>query len=179
MKSGISLGVKALIAAAALMLIFVAGCGYVLEGGNPPLPEKARSIGIAPIQNRTFEPELETQLAEQLKEILRANSSVILLPSGQADLRLSVILLELKTVNTGLDAVQNTKGVKYALAGKVRLIKRKTGELLWEEKSMQAELAESAAGLSGSLSGVLVSRSLRELTNLYAEKIYDRLFVKF
>lgn len=179
MMSGKSCCLKMLNAASVLMLVLSAGCGYVLEGGNPPLPEDARSIGVAPIQNRTFEPELETQLIEQLKVRLRANSSVTLLRHGQADLSLNIILLELKTINTGLDAIQNTKGVKYALSGRVRLIKRKTGQLLWEEKSMQVEFADSASGFSPSLSEVLVARNLRELTRLYAEKIYERLFVRF
>ena len=77
------------------IFILISSCGYVIEGSNPVLPNDATSISVLPIQNSTFEAGLETDLSEQLKGLLQTNSSVDLLPAGQADLKLSVTLINL------------------------------------------------------------------------------------
>ena len=82
--------------------ILFSSCGYVIEGSNPVLPNDAKSLSVLPIQNRTFKAGLETDLSEQLKGLLQSNSSVKLLPAGQADLKLSVTLLNLELPSSGL-----------------------------------------------------------------------------
>ena len=86
--------------------ILVSSCGYVIEGSNPVLPNDAKSISVLPIQNSTFKAGLETDLSEQLKGLLQTNSSVKLLPAGQADLKLSVTLLNLELPSSGLSKDQ-------------------------------------------------------------------------
>ena len=44
-----------------VLIMFVAGCGYSIMGGNPPLPMEAKSIGIQPVENHTFVAGLDTK----------------------------------------------------------------------------------------------------------------------
>ena len=78
--------------------LLLSGCGYVIEGSNPVLPNEAQTLALLPIQNQTFKAGLETDLVEQLSRLLRSNSSVKMLTSGQADLRLKITLLKLKKI---------------------------------------------------------------------------------
>ena len=108
------------ILAVAFCILF-SSCGYVIEGSNPVLPNDAKSLSVLPIQNRTFKAGLETDLSEQLKGLLQSNSSVKLLPAGQADLKLSVTLLNLELPSSGLSKNQISKGTQAVLKGKAFL----------------------------------------------------------
>ena len=158
--------------------LLLSGCGYVIEGSNPALPNGARIL-ILPIQNQTFKAGLETDLVEQLSRLLRSNSSVKMLTSGQADLRLKITLLKLKTISSGLSKDQISTGVKAILKGEVILEDMRTGSKVWEEKTLQVKLSESGGNDSDTVSSISLSGSIRELIKQFAKKLYNRLFTTF
>ena len=159
--------------------ILISSCGYVIEGSNPVLPNDAKSLSVLPIQNKTFKAGLETDLAEQLKGLLQSNSSVKLLSSGQADLRLSVTLFNLELPSSGLSKDQISSGTKGVLKGKAILEDRLTGYSVWEEKIIQVKLAESEGNQIENASSLTLSGNIRELINRFAQKLYDRIFTNF
>jgi len=159
--------------------ILISSCGYVIEGSNPVLPNDASSLSVLPIQNRTFKAGLETDLAEQLKGLLQSNSSVKLLPSGQADLKLSVTLLNLELPSSGLSKNQISTGTKAVLKGKAILEDRQTGNSVWEEIIIQVKIAESEGNQIENASSLTLSGNIRELINRFAQKLYDRIFTNF
>jgi len=159
--------------------ILISSCGYVIEGSNPVLPNDAKSLSVLPIQNRTFKAGLETDLAEQLKGLLQSNSSVKLLPSGQADLKLSITLLNLELPSSGLSKDQISTGTKAVLKGKAILEDRQTGNSVWEEKMIQVKIAESEGNQIENASSLTLSGNIRELINRFAQKLYDRIFTNF
>ena len=159
--------------------ILFSSCGYVIEGSNPVLPNDAKSLSVLPIQNRTFKAGLETDLAEQLKGLLQSNSSVKLLPSGQADLKLSVTLLNLELPSSGLSKDQISTGTKAVLKGNAILEDRRTGNSVWEEKMIQVKIAESEGNQIENASSLTLSGNIRELINRFAQKLYDRIFTNF
>ena len=159
--------------------ILISSCGYVIEGSNPVLPNDASSLSVLPIQNRTFKAGLETDLAEQLKGLLQSNSSVKLLPSGQADLKLSVTLFNLELPSSGLSKDQISTGTKAILKGKAILEDSRTGNSVWEEKIIQVKLAESEGNQIEKASSLRLSGNIRELINRFAQKLYDRIFTNF
>jgi len=159
--------------------ILISSCGYVIEGSNPVLPNDAKSLSVLPIQNRTFKAGLETDLAEQLKGLLQSNSSVKLLSSGQADLKLSVTLLNLELPSSGLSEYQISTGTKAVLKGKAILEDRQTGNSVWEEKMIQVKIAESEGNQIENASSLTLSGNIRELINRFAQKLYDRIFTNF
>ena len=159
--------------------ILVSSCGYVIEGSNPVLPNDAKSISVLPIQNRTFKAGLETDLSEQLKGLLQTNSSVKLLPAGQADLKLSVTLLYLELPSSGLSKDQISTGTQAVLKGKAFLEDRRTGSSVWEEKMIQVKIAESEGNQIENTSSLTLSGNIRELINRFAQNLYDRIFTNF
>ena len=159
--------------------ILISSCGYVIEGSNPVLPNDASSLSVLPIQNRTFKAGLETDLAEQLKGLLQTNSSMKMLPSGQADLKLSVTLLNLELLSSGLSKDQISTGTKAILKGYAILEDSRTGNSVWEEKIIQVKLAESEGNQIENASSLTLSGNIRELINRFAQKLYDRIFTNF
>ena len=159
--------------------ILISSCGYVIEGSNPVLPNDAKSLSVLPIQNKTFKAGLETDLSEQLKGLLQTNSSVQLLPAGQADLKLSVTLLKLELPSSGLSKEQISTGTQAILKGKVVLEDRRTDNIVWEEKMIQVEIAESEGNQVVNASSLLLSGTIRELISRFAQNLYDRIFNNF
>ena len=161
------------------IFILISSCGYVIEGSNPVLPNDAKSLSVLPIQNRTFKSGLETDLSEQLKGLLQNNSSVKLLPAGQADLKLSVTLLNLELPSSGLSKDQISKGTQAVLKGEAFLEDRITGSTVWREKMIQVKIAESEGNQIENASSLMLSGNIRELINRFAQNIYDRIFTNF
>ena len=161
------------------LTLILSGCGYVIEGSNPVLPNEAKTIAILPIQNRTFKAGLETDLVEQLSRLLRSNSSVKILTSGQADLRLRITLLKLETSSSGMSKEKISSGMKAILHGQVMLEDVRTGIKVWEEKMLQVNLSESGDNDSDTVSTISLSESIRELIKQFAKKLYDQLFTTF
>jgi hypothetical protein len=159
--------------------LLLSGCGYVIEGSNPILPNDARTLALLPIQNQTFKAGLETDLSEQLNLLLRANSSVKIAPSGIAELQLEIILLNLKTSSSGLSKEQISSGVKGIIQGQAILVDRRTGSKVWDESVLEVKLTESVENETNSVSSFSLSGSIRELIKLFAAKIYERLFTTF
>ena len=166
------------ILAVAFCILF-SSCGYVIEGNNPVLPNDAKSLSVIPIQNRTFKAGLETDLSEQLKGLLQSNSSVKLLPAGQADLKLSVTLLNLELPSSGLSKDQISTGTQAILKGKAFLEDRRTGNTVWEENMIQVKIAESEGNQIENTSSLTLSGNIRELINRFAQNLYDRIFTNF
>ena len=161
------------------IFILISSCGYVIEGSNPVLPNDAKSLSVLPIQNRTFKSGLETDLSEQLKGLLQNNSSVKLLPAGQADLKLSVTLLNLELPSSGLSKDQISKGTQAVLKGEAFLEDRITGNTVWSEKMIQVKIAEYEGNQIEDSSSLMLSGNIRELINRFAQNLYDRIFNNF
>ena len=161
------------------LCVLLSGCGYVIEGSNPILPNEAKTIALLPIQNQTFKAGLETDLSEQFNLLLRSNSSVRITPAGIADLQLNITLLNLKTGSSGLSNEQISSGVKGIIQGQVFLEDRRTGRKVWEESALKVKLTESDENETNSVSSFSLSGSIRELIKLFASKIYERLFTTF
>ena len=166
------------ILAVAFCILF-SSCGYVIEGSNPVLPNEAKSLSVLPIQNRTFKAGLETDLSEQLKGLLQSNSSVKLLPAGQADLKLSVTLLNLELPSSGLSKDQISTGTQAVLKGKAFLEDRRKGNTVWEEKMIHVKISESEGIQIENTSSLTLSGNIRELINRFAQNLYDRIFTNF
>ena len=161
------------------IFILISSCGYVIEGSNPVLPNDAKSLSVLPIQNRTFKAGLETDLSEQLKGLLQTNSSVKLLPTGLADLKLSVTLIELELPSSGLSKEQISTGTQGVLKGEAVLEDRVRGNIVWEEKMIRVQIDESEGSQVENSSSLLLSGTIRELINRFAQNLYDRIFTNF
>ena len=164
---------------AVVLCILISSCGYVIEGSNPVLPNSATSLSVLPSQNKTFKAGLETDLSEQLKGLLQTNSSVKLLPAGQADLKLSVTLLYLELPSSGLSKDQISTGTQAVLKGKAVLEDSRTGSTVCQENMIQVKITESEVNQGEGTSSLMLSGNIRELVNRFAQNLYDRIFINF
>ena len=162
-----------------VLILFVAGCGYSIMGGNPPLPMEAKSIGIQPVENHTFVAGLDSKTNAAIKNLLETNASVQIVPSAKADMQLSISLNEIRSKTSGLDSIQSAGGVVFYLSGSVELNQRVEGEMIWRENNLSVEIAEGNSNGLAANSFELSQEHLNELSQLFAEKIYHRLFLEF
>ena len=164
-----------------VMLVGLAACGYKLEGSNPQLPSDSTTLAIVPIQNRTFQAGLETRLMRHLVQLFRNNASINLVVPQDADLVLDIKLQTLDAKQTSVSADGSTVELQLELSGSVVLKDRKQDTTLWSETGFNArgillyDKGETSMGLSGSSIG----RGLDEVTNAFAERVYERIFIKF
>jgi len=156
-----------------IIFLFISGCGYVIEGSNPLLPNEAKTIGILPIQNQTFLAGLETDLSEQLNNLLRSNSSLQIAHAKIADLQLNITLLKIETNSYGLSKDQISSGVTATI-----LVDRRIEKNIWE-KSIKVNLTKSLENEMENTSGISISGRTRQVIKLLAEEIYNRLFISF
>lgn len=163
------------------LLLLVVGCQYTFEGGNPPLPAEAATLSIAPIENQTFESDLETFVMQALSSRLRSNSAVRLRGgSERSDLMLRVRLAQLTRLN--LDEPEALAvAQQLTLVGNAILEDQRTNKQLWEVSNLRVEVSTSSNDSSSSadLSGQRLSRDIQELTEKFAEKIYSQIFYTF
>ena len=163
------------------LLLLVVGCQYAFEGGNPPLPAEAATLSIAPIENQTFESDLETFVMQALSSRLRSNSAVRLRGgSERSDLLLRVRLAQLTRLN--LDEPEALAvAQQLTLVGSAILEDQRTNQQLWEVSNLRVEVSTSSNDSSSSadLSGQRLSRGIQELTENFAEKIYSQIFYNF
>ncbi len=159
--------------------VFLSGCGYTLERGNPPLPADARTLALLPVRNETYEPGLETEAAAQMQELLRANTSVVLTIPDQADQVLEFTLTRL--VESKTEATTDAPaGVTVSLSAQASLQDRRSGAYLWENVGVQASVSESAVNDSLELtSGIQTTRIRQDLLLELCRKVYDRIFLDF
>ena len=161
-------------------LVLLSACGYTLEGSNPLLPKGAKSIAILPIQNQTFQSGMETRLTQDLRTLFRNNASVHLSTSAkQADLTLEIILKNLTRKRSNIeDTVNTTTGIIFTLSGDVTLKNQRAQKTVWKVKNFSAQATTSSDDVS-ELSGLLITRGFREVSQLFAQQIYDRIFLNF
>jgi len=161
-------------------LFLLIGCQYTFEGGNPHLPAEAATLSIAPIENQTFESDLETFVMQALNSRLRSNSAVRLRGgSERSDLLLRVRLVQLTRLN--LDEPEALAvAQQLTLVGSAILEDQRTKKQLWEVSNLRVEVSTSNdSSSSADLSGQRLSRGIQELTENFAEKIYSQIFYNF
>ena len=161
-----------------LLILLFGGCGYLIEGSNPLLPNEAKTIGILPIQNQTFIAGLETDLSLQLNRLLRSNRSLKIAPAIISDLQINITLLNIKTNTNGLSKEQISSGVTATIIGEVNLIDRRIKKNIWK-KSIKVNLTESLENEMENTSGISISGRTGQVIKLFAEEIYNRLFISF
>ena len=93
--------------------------------------------------------------------------------------RLSVTLLDLELISSGLSKFQFSTGTQAVLKGKAFLEDRLTGNTVWEEKMIKVKIAESEGNQIENTSSLTLSGNIRELINRFAQNLYDRIFTNF
>ena len=152
-------------------------CGYQFESLNPPLPEQAQSIAIAPITNDTFHASLENKVYRYLQLTFQDNDSVILASEKDADLTLSIHLKKLQTRQTNLSKQGQATASEWTLIGSIRLDKKH--QILWqkEEVTIRSDLFYNQAQLKQDVT--TLSKGIDSIAQKFATHVYEIIFVNF
>ena len=162
----------------ACCLFWSGSCGYTLEGSNPVLPNEARTLYIAAIQNQTYQADLEIDLTEELNRLMRSNSSVRLVGNQQADLMLSITVTKIETENSGLSTDRVNAGILASMSGQIVLHDIRKDKPLWKEKEFNVNLLKSTI-TKNRTSDFTLTQTHKAMVTWYAEKIYQRIFINF
>lgn len=111
-----------------LLLFFCSGCGFQLNRHQFTLLENAHSVAIAKIDNRSFVPQIDVALRDQLVFQL-SQRGVPPTTLQQADLILSIFIdtASYSRSEYALDGTQQIYEFRFITKGKLSVIKRKTG----------------------------------------------------
>ena len=138
---------------AALLLLAVAGCGYHLEGGGAALPDYARTISIAPFQNRTREHGLEVRLQRAVEDEFRRHGRLRVVPDPEGYLVLNGEIKSITSVPVAFSGTDEAVQYQGVLQVGIRLVERESGRVLHETKLLQ-ETQDF-----GAVSGVVIQSS--------------------
>jgi len=135
-------------AAACLLVLALAGCGYHFAGQVVGLPDDVRSLSIGAVRNQSSEHGLEKSLAFALEREIqeRGHFSIAADPAG-GDAVLSGTIRNLRVRPVAFDA--NDQAVQYevALSVDLTLTRQSDGRVLWRATNLEEvdEYSSSAA----------------------------------
>ena len=173
-----------------VMLLGIPGCGYrfgvegpgPMIGSGPPLPKgPVVKLAIDPLENRTFEPNLELKYSNYLRQEFRISSGAEVVEKvGDADFLLNGAIESVSLPS--LTFTQNqTQESRVSVRVKVEVKNRRTGEVLWVQTANgTAEFFVSASpeeggGQSGlQFNRILQNRALEQAGQFVAEDLSDR-----
>lgn len=128
------------------MAVLVAACGYRQE--VPGLPGGATRLAIAPVQNATYESELDIRLRARLDKRLRSHAHLRLVDRPRAELVLEVGLQELTIMRTIETIAPRRKVLTFTLTGRVSLMDRRSDDYVLSDSPVtateQVAVAEAA-----------------------------------
>jgi TolB-like protein len=129
------------------------GCGYKLAGTNTFLPERIRSIGVAPFENRTRRPEIDQRLTEQVtREFAKRGGYAIVSDPAAADAWLEGAVAEFRTQPVQFNEAGRATRLETVVRVEATLRDVATGEILWSQKTLtfreQYEVSEEETGVS-------------------------------
>jgi outer membrane lipopolysaccharide assembly protein LptE/RlpB len=116
---------------AALLLLFVAGCGYQFAGGR--LPGDVRLLKMPLAVNRTAEPLLENVLAAPLTAVLARQQGVELVESeSDSEAVLQALISDYYVEPLAYDSNDRISSYRATMLVSFTLKQRPDGKLLWQ-----------------------------------------------
>jgi outer membrane lipopolysaccharide assembly protein LptE/RlpB len=132
------------IAATALAVVWLVGCGYSFVTPGAHLPSGLRTVYVADIDDRSTDPELTDALERELRRILRSSGRFALASSHDAaDAVLDVELVGTLSRPVAFDDLDEV--LDYETTMRVDAVLRsREGEVLWEGRGIGATRAHAA-----------------------------------
>ena len=173
-----------------ITLLVVPGCGYrfgvegpgPMIGSGPPVPKgPVVKLAIDPLENRTFEPNLELKYSQYLRQEFRISSGAEVVDKvGDADFLLNGAIESVSLPS--LTFTQNqTQESRVSVRVKVEVKNRRTGKVLWVQTAngtaefFVSASPETGGGQSGlQFNRILQNRALEQAGQFVAEDLSDR-----
>lgn len=118
-----------------LVLSFLFGCGYHFVGKGE-LPGRVSSLAIVPFGNHTHEPRLGDFLTAALREEF-INRGARVVPQAEAEALLEGEVVGFSLRSLAYDESAKARQYRATVEVAVRLVRRGSGEVLWEVKGLK------------------------------------------
>lgn len=164
------------------IVLLLAGCGYHLRQSGRPLGLKIQSLAVPMVKSPASTLGFEGEFTKIIREEFISHSSLELVSRDKADAILMASVSRINTRAIGYDITRNTfqdHTINYQVTNKrriwvrvdARLIDRKSGALVWQEKDIreQADFVVSQNPLETRYNRQLAVRSM-------ARNVASRLF---
>lgn len=120
----------------AAVLLSATAC-YKVSGKFGNLPENIRSIGVAPVENKTTRFNLERLLTPDLRRALARKSAVHVVPRAEgADAILRVCIESLTVIPTGVNSGGTGTAFEVMVTLRVTFTEARTGKVLLENPGL-------------------------------------------
>ncbi|MEF3168473.1 MAG: hypothetical protein K6360_03930 [Deltaproteobacteria bacterium] len=162
-----------------LSILFIleslSGCGYHLQqGANPAIPSWIKTVYVAPWENRTNELLLGVWITDELRQEFLRSGPLTLASPEEADVILEGEVASVAT--SGLSYVRYDLTIERRISAvcSVRLVDRKTGDVLWETADISRH-EDFLVGRELMETEGLKDEALRKLSRTVAEIIHHRI----
>lgn len=115
-------------------LLLIAACSYKL-GPSSGLKAAAQSITILPFPNQTAEPRLSPALVSAMRRQIQSEGTFVLDTRRKGDLIVSgnILSFERAGVSFEPDDIITIRDFQLRLTAQIKVIKRRTGEVLFDQ----------------------------------------------
>jgi outer membrane lipopolysaccharide assembly protein LptE/RlpB len=128
-----------LLALTILAALLLASCGYTLsrKGSQAGPSAGKRNVVIPTFANDTFEPLLERELTQALKDEIAMDGRWVLTDAGDADLSVTgrVTYFELQPLS--YDAKERIQEYRIEIRSEVKVTDLKTGDVIWKDPAIE------------------------------------------
>lgn len=113
------------------------GCGYKLAGGNSFLPERIKTIALAPFANRTSRPEIEQRVTEEVAlELSKRGGYKVVTDRAGADAFLEGAVARFLTSPVQFNAEGRATRVETIVSIEATLRDLSSGQVLWSQTGL-------------------------------------------
>jgi outer membrane lipopolysaccharide assembly protein LptE/RlpB len=166
-----------IVAVTFLCLFLLMGCGYQMVGKETHVPAGLASIAIPTFKNVTFEPGIEVPFTQGFLKELILDRRVKVVDRTDADSILEGVVMTFNIFAVSFD--KSGFVLEYQIAVLLNLtLKKRTGEVLWEEKNLSETLwfRASSDALTNEANK---AAALQRIGRLIAERLRNRFFYNF
>lgn len=161
-----------------LLLVFLCGCGYHLQGRGDTLPGGVRYVHVAIVHNATYEPFLENAVSNALIDRLVRSPGVELVDDpGMADALLSGTIVNYSNRALSYDGRDDIAEYRARMTVEVALRQADTAQVLWKGRSHWTE--DYLASVDKALEDDREQAAIGEIALRLADEIYARMVDDF
>jgi outer membrane lipopolysaccharide assembly protein LptE/RlpB len=160
-----------------LCFLLLSGCGYQMVGKETHVPAGLASVAIPTFKNLTFEPGIEVPFSQGFLKEFILDRRVKVVDRTEADSILEGVVMAFNIFAVSFD--KSGFVLEYQITALLNLtLKKRTGEVLWEEKNLSETLwfRASSDALTNEANK---AAALQRIGRLIAERLRNRFHYNF
>ncbi len=159
--------------------LLLPACGYRVVGSEPDTPGRPQvSLAIAPFENRTMEPGLETMFANDMIKAFQENRAIqVKAGDAAADYVLKGSIKKLEHSSTAYLDIERSLIRRTTLTVEINLVDRRTGKVVW--KGSEIVRHDYVADKYYGIGEATRDQGLRQMSVRLAQRVHDKISLLF